>query len=36
MKYSIPDKRELTESEIEFLNYLFGKEKSEWTDLIKT
>tara|TARA_B100000809_G_C15078440_1_gene508750 strand:+ start:282 stop:386 length:105 start_codon:yes stop_codon:yes gene_type:complete len=34
MKYSIPDKRELTE--IEFLNYLFGKEKSEWTDLIKT
>ncbi|BAO76417.1 hypothetical protein [Winogradskyella sp. PG-2] len=34
MKYSIPDKRELTESEIEFLTYLFGKEKSEWTNLI--
>ena len=34
MKYSIPDKRELTESEIEFLNYLFGKEKSEWINLI--
>ena len=34
MKYSIPDKRELTKSEIEFLTYLFGKEKSEWTNLI--
>ena len=34
MKYSIPDKRELTKSEIEFLTYLFGKEKTEWTNLI--
>ena len=34
MKYSIPDKRELTKFEIEFLTYLFGKEKSEWTNLI--
>ena len=34
MKYSIPDKRELTKSEIEFLTYLFGKEKPEWTNLI--
>tara|TARA_B100000282_G_C31597137_1_gene428386 strand:- start:520 stop:657 length:138 start_codon:yes stop_codon:yes gene_type:complete len=34
MKYSIPDKRKLTKSEIEFLTYLFGKEKSEWTKLI--
>ncbi|WP_031427311.1 hypothetical protein [Flavimarina sp. Hel_I_48] len=34
MKYSIPDTRELTKSEIEFLTYLFGKEKSEWTNLI--
>lgn len=34
MKYNIPDKRELTKSEIEFLTYLFGKEKSEWINLI--
>ena len=34
MKYSIPDKRELTKSEIEFLTYLFVKEKQEWTNLI--
>ncbi|WP_339918468.1 hypothetical protein [Yeosuana marina] len=34
MKYSIPDKRELTKSEIEFLTYLFGKEKSESINLI--
>lgn len=34
MKYSIPDKRELTKFEIEFLTYLFEKEKSEWTNLI--
>ena len=34
MKYSIPDKRKLTKSEIEFLTYLFGKEKSEWTNSI--
>lgn len=34
MKYSILDKRELTKSEIEFLTYLFVKEKSEWTNLI--
>lgn len=35
MKYSIPNKRELTKSEIEFLTYLFEKEKSEWTNLIE-
>jgi hypothetical protein len=35
MKYSIPDKRKLTKSEIEFLTYLFGKEKTEWTNLIE-
>ncbi|MCM4164802.1 MULTISPECIES: hypothetical protein [unclassified Arenibacter] len=35
MKYSIPDKRELTKSEIEFLTFLFEKEKSEWTNLIR-
>ena len=34
MKYSIPDTRELTKPEIEFLTYLFGKEKSEWNNLI--
>ncbi len=34
MKYSIPDKRELTKSEIEFLTFLFEKEKSKWTNLI--
>ena len=34
MKYSIPDKRELTKSEIEFLTYLFEKEKPEWTNSI--
>lgn len=26
MKHSIPDKRELTKTEIEFLTYLFGKK----------
>ena len=36
MKFSIPDKRELTKSEIEFLTYLFGKEKSEWINLIRS
>ena len=30
MKYSIPDKRELTKYEIEFLTYLFEKKKTEW------
>jgi hypothetical protein len=35
MKYSIPDKRELTKSEIKFLAYLFEKEKPEWTNLIE-
>ena len=35
MKYSIPDKRELTKSEFEFLTYLFRKEKSEWINLIE-
>jgi hypothetical protein len=34
MKYSIPDKRELTKPETEFLTYLFGKEKPEWNNLI--
>ncbi|MGY5353463.1 hypothetical protein [Wenyingzhuangia sp. IMCC45467] len=34
MKYSIPDKRELTKHEIEFLTYLFEKEKSEWRSII--
>ena len=34
MKYSIPDKRELTKFEIEFVTYLFEKEKSEWLNLI--
>jgi hypothetical protein len=34
MKYSISNKRELTHTEIEFLRYLFTKEKSEWIDLI--
>ena len=34
MDYSIPDKRELTSSEIEFLTYLFRKKKLEWTNLI--
>ena len=34
MKYSIPNKRELTKYEIEFLTYLFEKEKAEWTNLI--
>ena len=35
MKYSIPNKRELTKPEIEFLTYLFEKEKPEWTNLIE-
>ena len=35
MKYCIPDKRELTKSEIKFLTYLFEKEKSEWNNLIE-
>jgi len=34
MNYSIPDKRELTKSEIEFLTYIFEKEKPKWTNLI--
>ena len=36
MKYSIPNKRELTKSETEFLTYLFEKEKPEWNSLIGT
>ena len=36
MKYSIPNKRELTKSETEFLTYLFEKEKPEWNNLIGT
>nr|WP_321244453.1 hypothetical protein [uncultured Psychroserpens sp.] len=35
MKYSIPDKRILRIIEIEFLTYLFEKEKLEWIDLIQ-
>jgi|TARA_B110000037_G_scaffold188099_1_gene219149 hypothetical protein len=35
MKYSIPDKRELTKSEIELLTYVFEKGKTEWTNLIE-
>ncbi|WP_435413987.1 hypothetical protein [Polaribacter aestuariivivens] len=34
MKYSIPYKRDLKKVEIEFLRYLFRKEKSEWTNII--
>ncbi|RCU56397.1 hypothetical protein DU428_13120 [Oceanihabitans sediminis] len=34
MNYSIPNKGDLRKSEIEFLTYLFGKEKSEWINLI--
>ena len=36
MKYSIQDKRELRQTEIQFLTYLFEKEKTEWTNLIGT
>ncbi|WP_298325559.1 hypothetical protein [uncultured Dokdonia sp.] len=35
MKYSIPEKRELTKYEIEFLTYLCEKEKKEWLTQIK-
>ncbi|CAA0237838.1 conserved hypothetical protein [Tenacibaculum maritimum] len=35
MKYSISHKRELTKLEIEFLTYLFEREKSEWTNLLE-
>ena len=35
MKYSIPDKRELTTIEAEFLLQLCQKEKPEWTSLIE-
>ena len=34
MKYSIPNKRELTKPEVELLTFLFKKEKTEWIDLI--
>lgn len=34
MKYSIPEKRELTQTEKEFLTYLFEKEKPEWKNII--
>ncbi|WP_423997102.1 hypothetical protein [Maribacter sp. IgM3_T14_3] len=34
MKYSIPDKRELTKPEKELLEYLFAKEKANWNNLI--
>ena len=36
MKYSIEDKRELRQTEIQFLTYLFEKEKTEWTNLLGT
>ena len=36
MKYSIPEKRELTPEELDFLIYLFKKEIPEWTDIIGT
>ena len=35
MKYSIPDKRELSKTESELLTYLFEKEKPEWKKLIE-
>ena len=35
MKYSIPDKRKLTKTEIDFLTTLFIKEKTEWINLIR-
>ena len=34
MNYSVPYKRELTKTEIEFLNYLCGREKKEWLNII--
>ena len=34
MEYIIQDKRELNQTEIKFLTYLFEKEKTEWTNLI--
>lgn len=34
MKYSIPNKRELTTEEIKLLTILFEKEKPEWNKLI--
>lgn len=34
MKYSIPEKRELTKSERELLVYLCTKEKPEWLSLL--
>ena len=34
MKYSIPDKRELSETEKEFLTFIFNSEKPEWIGLI--
>ena len=36
MKYSIPDKRELTEPEIEILTFLFREEKTDWIKLISS
>ncbi|MFT5619024.1 MAG: hypothetical protein ACI85I_002261 [Arenicella sp.] len=34
MEYSVPEKRELSESEVNLLRYLFEKEKPEWINLI--
>ena len=34
MEYSISEKRELSKKEIEFLTYIFKKEKTEWINLI--
>jgi len=34
MKYSIPDKRELTSLEVDLLTFLFEKEKPEWINLV--
>jgi hypothetical protein len=35
MNYSIPEKRELTKTKIDFLEYLFQNEKPEWTNFTK-
>lgn len=35
MKYSIPEKRNLTTKEKNLLTFLISTEKPDWTDLIK-
>ena len=35
MNYSIPEKRELTKTEIDFLEYLFQNQKPEWKNFSK-